>query len=282
MARGIIYIELTQKGKVFKTLTGDNTTIDNNWTNINSSGALLTGEELSEAHKVDPITVNAAGNYVSGPITASWGKAPNAIDSSIDPGQCAMNVLRLASNVANTETVLIGDDTYEFSNDGAVTAGRILVDVTGDLTPSNASTKLVAAINASGTEDVYAYRISANEVLIVSKAVGAVALACSETLGGTDNAWAAATMYGGKAGGPRRHNMQSRVPLAHEVALGNMHFKFDFLPQNVIVFVAPTATPGAWKLWDGTPTITDNRVTIGNGGSVDWAATDTVYVIVTD
>lgn len=278
-----------------------------------------------------------------------------------DPGRRAINVLRLAANVAGTETVTIGADVFEFvvvntdtnvnvsggelatgtpalshvtiaahglsvgdlirveneimkvvgvvSADKVVVrrghsgttvathadatdiykagtpaqAGNIEVGLVTTLTPTAASAALLAVLNGpEPSSPVSAVSISANELLIVADQVGAVALACTETLAGANNVWAAATMFGGKAAGQRRVALQRRVPTATEVALGNLHFLFDFTPAVVQARVVVTATPGVDKAWDGAITITGNRVTLDNAGTTDWAATDTVELLVTD
>lgn len=86
-------------------------------------------------------------------------------------------------------------------------------------------------------------------------------------------------MYGGRAQAQRRYAIQKRVPTATEVALGNLHLRFDFTPTAVQVFVAPTATPGALAIWDGAVAISGGLVTLDNSGATDWATTDDVTVI---
>lgn len=86
-------------------------------------------------------------------------------------------------------------------------------------------------------------------------------------------------MYGGRPQIQRKYALQKRVPTATEVALGNLHLRFDFTPNYVQVFVAPTATPGALAIWDGAVTISGGLVTLDNSGGTDWAATDDVTVV---
>lgn len=148
-----------------------------------------------------------------------------------------------------------------------------------DPTAANVCDALLAAINASATNRVEAKKISNNELVVISKDVRAVTLACSETLTGANNAWAAAAMYGGESNGLRKTRFDSRVPNATEVALGNLHYYLPFTPTLVFVRVHATATPGVAKDWDGAVTIDGGHVTIDNSGSTDWAATDTVEVI---
>ncbi len=278
-----------------------------------------------------------------------------------DPGRRAINVLRLASNVAGAETLTIGTDVFEinivntdtnvnvsggelatgtpaisamtiaahalaagdlirveneimkvvgvisadkvtvrrghsgttiathadatdiFKAGTPATAGRIEVGLVTTLTPTAASAALLAVLNSSEpTSPIGAVSISANELLIIADLVGDVTLACTETLAGSNNAWAASAMFGGRAAAQRRISIQRRVPTAVEVALGNLHFYFPFTPTVARANVVVTATPGVAKAWDGAVTITGNRVTLDNAGTTDWAATDTVELTVTD
>lgn len=199
-----------------------------------------------------------------------------------DPGRCAVNVLRIAADVVDDETVTIGADVYEFDTDdpaGLVGVGTIRVDVVAAQTPTAATDALIAAINASGTEAVTAVDIGNNEVLIVADAVGAVALACTTDMTGVGNAWAAAAMYGGAAPATKKLVAQSRAPNATEVTMGNMHFQFDFAPTVVSVWVRVAAT-GLVVAWGGTFAITGNRLTLTNGTNPDFADTDLVTVVV--
>lgn len=140
------------------------------------------------------------------------------------------------------------------------------------------STALVAAINAQPNCRVRAEKISSNEVLIYTK-IADETVACAETLGGTNNAWAAASTYGGSRGEVvRLGGAISRTPNATEVALGNLHFVFSLNVNAAQAFVRTSA--GASAAWDGATTITGRRVTLGNGGSTDWAADSTVTLIV--
>jgi hypothetical protein len=192
-----------------------------------------------------------------------------------------VNVLRLASNVADAETVTIGNDVYEMdsASTSTITAGNIRVDVNSALTPTVASASLVAAINANANSPVIAVAISVNEVLIWTKPGQERAIPCTETLAGSNNAWAAAAMYATTTNSDNRAvAMGARVPNATEVAVGNMHFRFSFAVAFAIAVVRVTAT-GVLKAHDGALTISGNRVTLDNAGSTDWAATDTVTVI---
>ena len=206
---------------------------------------------------------------------------------SMAGGTPAIAILRVPANGADEETVTIGADVYELDRaaDG-VTAGRIAVTAQADDTPAEVTNALIAAINASGTENVLAIDIDANTILLVSadtpggSVVGSgSAIATTETLAGSGNAWDAATMVAGANSG--HVVMQSRVPSAAEVTDGSMQFAFPFTVGHVHAEVRVTAT-GVVVAWVGALTKTGNVVALGNGGAVDWAATDTVTVVASE
>jgi hypothetical protein len=199
---------------------------------------------------------------------------------SANTGRVAVNVLRIASNVADAETVTIGNEVYEIDTaaaPGAITTGNIRVDCNAGVTPTIASAALVAAINGNTRQGLFAVAISVNEVLVATvSGNNAAALVCSKTLAGANNAWSSATMVGG-AQGPLGQCAQARVPTAQEVTIGNMHFYFPFAVASMIAAVRVTAT-GIVKAWGGVLAKSGNRVTLTNNASTDWAATDTVTV----
>jgi hypothetical protein len=193
----------------------------------------------------------------------------------------AMNVLRLASNVADGETITIGSENYEIDTaaaPGAIVAGNIRVDCNAGVTPAIASAAIVAAINANTKYGLLAMAISVNEILVFANNDSSpIALPCSETLAGANNTWSTAAFYGGETSGVRGLRAAQRVPNAPEVAIGNMHFMFPFAVLAVLVQVR--SSTGAAKAWDGLTTISGQRVTLDNSGVTDWAATDTVVVL---
>jgi hypothetical protein len=200
-----------------------------------------------------------------------------------DPGSIASAVLRIAANVADGETVSIGDDTYEFDDDSAVTPGNIAVDVTGDLTPANATPALVAAINAEGTEAITAQTISNNQMFIFANAPGDVVLALAETMGGGDNEWDSATMYGGAAPSVRRVVVVRRVPNATEVELDRVLIPLDFSPVTSViqvrVWVTTTGVPVAWT-GSVVRRHVEQRVDLINLGGTDFSADHTIDVVI--
>lgn len=245
----------------------------------NKQLAFLTGSKALYCFDATITTADDGGTFIKPTARSTSQKGRWVLNNSqLSAGARAINVYRLASNVANAETITVGADTYEFRTSGSPTAGNIAVDASGGVTPTLMSAALVAVVNASGTEKVTAVAISVNEILFIAAKPGAVILTSTETLAGSNNAWAAAAMYGGSVPGPKKRVLLSRVPLATEVTLGNMHFEFDFTPTKVKVDVRVTATPGVAVAWDGGITITGGRVTLDNAGAADWSASHTVWV----
>lgn len=284
-------------------------------------------------------------------------KSLSEIESSLSFGRAAMNILRLAANVVDGETITIGGSVYEidiintdstinvtgvalnatdaettlaFAGHGrkvqdliridneimrviavldvdtirvararagtaiathalaadiftsnAAPASNIPIGLVTTLTPTVASAAIVNAINDYTTQEIAAVAISVNEILIRTK-VGAVprALACTETLAGANNVFAAATMYGATAQTIPGFAIVGRAANATEVALDHMLFFFPFTPAGLIVQVRTSA--GALKTWDGAITASSGLVTVTNGGSSDWAATDVVTVLASE
>gem|GEM_PF-2465546 len=173
--------------------------------------------------------------------------------------------------IATTETFTDAGNFFDAATLGTTTAGV-------DPTAAEVTDALIATINLSATELVTAVDIGTTEILLVADAVGAITIACTETFTGAASVWAAANMFGGAAAAGISAVAQSRVPVATEVTLGNMHFMFDFTPTFVAVQVRTTAT-GAVVAWDGALTITGGQVSLDNSGAVDWSVAETVSVL---
>lgn len=229
-----------------------------------------------------PVTADAADLNKLAAVSATEAQINSVFYS---PGAPAYAVLRIADNVADEETVSIGADVYEFDRaaDGVVNAGAIAVSGHADNTPANATDALIAAINASGTEAVTAVDISDNQVLIVADAVGVNTMALAETMAGVNNEWDTAALRGGAAAAIKRQLTITRVPNATEVALGCVLIPLDFTPATAIVQVRETAT-GTPVAWDGNVLLrtAEQRVDLINAGSTDFAATDTITVMISE
>lgn len=197
------------------------------------------------------------------------------------PGLLAYGVLRVAANVADGETVTIGADVYEFDTGDGVTEGNIAVDVSGGVTPADATDALVAAINASSTEAVTAQDISDNQVLVVADAPGAVTLDLDTDMQGADNGWDAEAMHGGEAAGLKRAVRVAHVPNAVELALDRVLIPLGFAPAAAIVQVRVTAS-GDMLAWSGTTLLrsTEQRVDLINAGDAnDFTGDHTITLI---
>ena len=74
--------------------------------------------------------------------------AANVIAPSA-PGVKAVGTLTFSSTTADGEVVVIGEETYEFDTNATITAGNILVDISGGASAAQSATALIAAITAS-------------------------------------------------------------------------------------------------------------------------------------
>jgi hypothetical protein len=172
----------------------------------------------------------------------------------------------VANSIATTETMSHGSFGAATLASGA------------DASAANFTTALETAINAAGVK-LLADRVSANEVLVIDVALGSERRSkpCSETLTGSNNAWAAADSFGGDTSiNPPSRAIVSRVPTATEIALDNMHFAFPFVPTTATVQIRSSA--GVLQAFDGSVVLGGNVVSIVSGGSVKVEASDIVTV----
>ena len=186
----------------------------------------------------------------------------------------AQNILRLANNVADLELITIGRDVFELDTNATYTAGRIPVNVNGNLTPTLAGPLIVAKINTANTQKLVAVQIAVGVILVYSNEPvrGMGALPCTETLAGTSNAWDAVAMFGGNLDVEPQQVTTQRAAMATEVTEGNAYFVFPFTVVAADGSVRTTA--GVAKAWDGVLSFSGNRVKMDNSGASDWAATD--------
>jgi hypothetical protein len=103
-----------------------------------------------------------------------------------------------------------------------------------------------------------------------------VSVACSETMAGSGNAWAAAALYGHATAGLSIPVQQSRAVSAAEVTAGIFALAFNGAVQAATVQVRTAA--GALKAFDGVTRINGRVVSIDLSGSTDLAATDVVTI----
>lgn len=195
-----------------------------------------------------------------------------------NPGRIAQNILRMASNVADGETVTIGSEVYEFdttASPGNITAGRIRVDVSGSQAPDFAGGQLMAAINKYSQQGLRAQNMNTYVAIWGTDPVKNGAM-CSETMAGANNAFVWSTLWGGTDPGPLGMMVAYRNVSSIEVAIGEMFFKFPF---PVVAAMVNVRTGSTQKAWGGTvSTNTAGFVRVTNNGTVDFTSSDTVYV----
>lgn len=191
-----------------------------------------------------------------------------------------VDILRVASNVADAETVTINGVVFEAdtASTATITAGRVRININAAQTPTAFCDAFVTAFGTQNMRGLTLTKISANELLLTAP----TAVSVAETLAGSNNAWAASTAYGGvvKPTVPRTVQMVKRTANATEVALGAVRVVFPFTPVHARVTV--TTSAGVAVAWDGAATITGSRVDVDNSGTTDWAATDIVTVTATN
>lgn len=168
------------------------------------------------------------------------------------------------------------NDIYISDTPGTV---NIPVGLVVTLTPAAFIDALVAEINVETTEPVEAQDIDDDQVLLIASDVGVQTTALDEALLGANNEWDDTAMHDGVAAGAKKVVRVVHVPTAMEVTLGRVLIPLDFVPTGAIVQVRTTAS-GAIVAWDGAMLLrtAEQRVDLINLTSVDFAATDTIYV----
>jgi hypothetical protein len=180
-----------------------------------------------------------------------------------------------AATHANGQNMIIGD---------GVVAGNIALGLVTTLTPTVFTPALAANINDAGTVKVKATAASNNELLIESASApgGAIvesddALACSETLTGSNNVWANATMVDGKEKLARKVAMFTHTVTATEVAFDVLRLSLPFNPAGFIVQAYDANGVFKGTLSDAI-TVVGNRIQYDFTGSTNLVATDKVTV----
>lgn len=231
---------------------------------------VLIGATAADTRNNFVAAVNAAAGAGT---TYGTGTVANA---SVTAAAASTADVTLTAKVKGTvgNSIAISESGTGFSFAGAAT----VLASGADTSAADFTTLFTAAVNASASK-LFAVRVSANEVLVVDvdRALPG-SKACSETLTGSNNAWAAVASYGGE-GYPETIpaiTQISRVPNAQEITLETMHFFFSFVPASFLVQVRTSA--GVAKAWDGAAVVTNNRLTLTSSGSTDIASGDIVTV----
>lgn len=198
----------------------------------------------------------------------------SAAPSSTDALTATAKAKGTAGNaIATTETLT-----------NAAWAGATL---TGGVDPTAAEFTTALETVANVTGNVGAVRVSANEVLFLNWRADATGanIACTETLSGANNGWAAAATYGNQGemfDAFPKITLFTRQPNAQEVTLGNLHILLSFAPKAFLIQVR--GSDGILKAWNGVASQPNagKRITLDNSGNVDWAATDTITVFASE
>lgn len=172
-----------------------------------------------------------------------------------------------------------------FVGDGIAGGSTVAVGLVTTLTPAVFTPALVDDINNDGSENVKGTSLqSGAEMLLESAnapggtvAASTDAIACTETLGGSNNAWASATMVSGKAAGARSVAMFNHTVLAVEVALDKVRLSLPFTPSGFIVQAYDANGLFKEDLTDQV-TIVSNRIEYDFTGSTNLVATDVIRV----
>lgn len=224
----------------------------------------------SHAFAVTALTAGGAGNLIASTETSahlSWGAA-TLTGGSDKVTVTAVETGTGGDSLATTETLANG------SFGGATLSGGV------QPTAGNFVDAALIAIGRLNTQRLGAVKIGTNELLVFTLEASNRTLACTETLAGSNNAWAAAAMYGGQNAAAKKFEIATRTPNAQEVTLGNLHFYLPFTAANVLVHVVDST--GKAVAWDGVWTVTGRRVTLDNSGSTDWSATTPVTVFASE
>lgn len=189
----------------------------------------------------------------------------------------------LKRGVSGTTNAAHADALDIFEDANVVTAGRKATGLNATLTPTAFLDALVADINNRGTEPVKATKVSANEMFIESAdrpggspAGSTSALATTETLGGANNVWAAATMSGGKQfSAPMAYNY---TVTTEDATIGRVRLPFPFTPTGFLVQVYDANGLQKNALTDQF-IISGNAVILDGTGATNPVATDKVHCI---
>lgn len=275
---GRIRVDISAGGtKASQTLTSDNTNVANGDTVTIDTKVYTFKTALTPAE--GEVLIGASAD-------ASLLNLIRAINHSGTPGtdyQCAAVHPTVTAATSVTSHAFLVTAVYTGTGPNAIATTETSAHLSWGATtlasganPTGAQfvTALVLAINSGNTQKLKAVAGSTNECVIYTQAAGPFTFACTETLAGSGNAWAAAAMYGGKGQTFPARWQSSRSPNAQEVTDGNMYFAFPFPPTMARIAIRTSA--GVIKTWDGVLSITGDVVKLDNSGSTDWAATDTV------
>lgn len=251
------------------TINGQVYTIKTALTASTTANEVLLGADLTATRNnlVAAITGGAGAGTTYGSLTV--------VNTAVTATPSSTNALTATAKVKGTAGNAIA--VAEAGAQIAWAGGAVALAGGVDPTAAEAVPAIVAAINST-TSGMSASTPGSNEVFLWAANGGATAYACTETLAGSNNVFAAAAAFGGRArnAGLPINVSQERVVTATEVALAAVRFVFGFNPLFATAKVITTA--GVAKTWDGATTISENIVTVDASGSSDYAAGDKVVL----
>lgn len=180
-------------------------------------------------------------------------------------------VLVLTGQLADGDTFTLNGTTYEADNNATVTAGNVLVDITGNASVADDYDDIVAAIQANQADGFRAVD-KTTYVLIAARSTEPLELAATVVAGST----IVVNAPDAPADDVNLPAFASRAAAAGDVTAGIMAFSFGRPVAAAEVLVRTTA--GARKSHDGAVTIDGEVVIVDNSGAADFAATDVVSV----
>lgn len=173
-------------------------------------------------------------------VTAQARISHTFIVQALDAGTAGNSIALLASAHNTPDAATLG--TTQAGVDP--TAGEFMTLFVSVFNSSNTATAPFLTARASAANSVYVFTSTAKGNGIASSS--AAATATTETLAGTNNVWANATLVGGRVAGTRSQSTQTRVPTATEVSLAVMSFWVPFTTTaGCCVFTYQTTSTGA-------------------------------------
>ena len=204
-------------------------------------------------------------NTANASVTAAAFATDDCVLTAIVPGT-------VGDAIVSTETFTHGSNIFDATTLGTTTAGV-------DPTAGESVTAFAAAFLTLPTLEAYAE--GSTGVTVIETVDNGGPSAVSETLAGGSNAWEASTLIGKAEPQFRNSNlagMVTRAATSAEVTSGFMTFGLGTDVVSVLIQVRTAA--GVVKAWDGAVTLSGRSVRISNAGSVDWANTDIVTLLV--
>lgn len=205
-------------------------------------------------------------------------------EGALDTGHVAAAELIMSAQPADTNTLTIGADVYEFDSNSTFTAGRLPVVIGADAQATLDA--LVAKINASGTEKVKAGKKGTTRLRIerADKAGGTplrgpgASVALSETIADTADVWNAGNLNE-LGGGLRQKKAHGKLTVTALNIATAVKFDLPFTPVGV-AWVATTSTgaPIQGTVTTATVAASGAELTISPGaGLTDLTAGDIIH-----